>query len=458
MRTPLNVLCFVVLLGIPWAVNGGAVDIDLHVDKTNWIDPTDPLPVKKPTILVARHAESSCPLDCSEENEQLRNAYAELQQSKASSVDVLLKHILRQFFRKLNVDVTTSVSVFKTAEVLLSANELDVVRRYLGSNKSADEFGLREDVRFALENFVVESDVRSEGSMFSLLHRAVPYIMFLNVLILPLAAFGVARSIFSLRQLILIMLIGAFFVSCYFTYARKYQEVLAHRFTRLEQRQDAACSPNGLMAEAYNVILSYVRIKGKSECLQKYEDLLIEPILQVDVLQVVAEVLTNFFLSPLSVVGGHLNKFFNDFFVDTPIHLALVKTLFLLFVLFFMSGYRIRTLLATLEPAESIARRFLPPPTSSDSQGLLEPRPQRRELQLQNNHRPHQHAVEHRPPPVHVSESSPDALVVLPSSSNEKDSDPDVSWAMQNDQHVTKDRPRTPQKRSRSLGRTMLFY
>lgn len=25
------------------------------------------------------------------------------------------------------------------------------------------------------------------------------------------------------------------------------------------------------MAEAYNVILSYVRIKGKSECLQKYE-------------------------------------------------------------------------------------------------------------------------------------------------------------------------------------------
>ena len=77
MRTPLIVLGFIVLLGIPWTVNGGAVDIDLHVDKTNWIDPTDPLPVKKPTILVSRHAESSCPLDCSEVVRRLEEVWTQ---------------------------------------------------------------------------------------------------------------------------------------------------------------------------------------------------------------------------------------------------------------------------------------------------------------------------------------------------------------------------------------------
>lgn len=78
--------------------------------------------------------------------------------------------------------------------------------------------------------------------------------------------------------------------------------------------------------------------------------MLIEPILLVDPLQVIGEVIANFFFSPLSVIGTHLNKFFHDFFINTPIHLAIFKGLFLVLLLFYLTGYRIRTLLATIEP------------------------------------------------------------------------------------------------------------
>jgi hypothetical protein len=41
------------------------------------------------------------------------------------------------------------------------------------------------------------------------------------------------------------------------------------------------------------------------------------------------QVMSNFFLTPFSVAGLHLNRFFKQFFANTPIHLALLMTLFL---------------------------------------------------------------------------------------------------------------------------------
>lgn len=71
-------------------------------------------------------------------------------------------------------------------------------------------------------------------------------------------------------------------------------------------------------------------------------------------------------MSPLSVVGVHLNKFFNDFFLETPILLSIFKVIFLLLTLFYFTGYRyvfwpcyytfnrlfrVRTWFGTIEPA-----------------------------------------------------------------------------------------------------------
>lgn len=76
-----------------------------------------------------------------------------------------------------------------------------------------------------------------------------------------------------------------------------------------------------------------------------------EPLWLVDPLQVFGEVLTNFLMSPFSVLGIHLNKFFNDFFIDTPVPLAVVKLVFIVLIMFYLFGYRVRTIFATIEPA-----------------------------------------------------------------------------------------------------------
>jgi hypothetical protein len=57
--------------------------------------------------------------------------------------------------------------------------------------------------------------------------------------------------------------------------------------------------------------------------------MLIEPFLLVDPLQVLAEVLSNFFLAPLSVAGIHMNRFFKNFFINIPFHLSILMALFI---------------------------------------------------------------------------------------------------------------------------------
>lgn len=85
-----------------------------------------------------------------------------------------------------------------------------------------------------------------------------------------------------------------------------------------------------------------------------FHDMLVEPFLLVDPLRVFGEVVTNFLMSPFSVIGIHLNKFFNDFFVDTPFILAIVKLLIILLVLFYLSHYRIKSIFFTIEPARKL--------------------------------------------------------------------------------------------------------
>lgn len=74
----------------------------------------------------------------------------------------------------------------------------------------------------------------------------------------------------------------------------------------------------------------------------------------MDPLHIVGEVLTTFLMSPFTVGGLHLNKFFNDFFIDTPLPLLIVKMIFLVFGFFYVFGYRLRTIFFTLEPARPI--------------------------------------------------------------------------------------------------------
>ncbi|KAI6243941.1 Chloride channel CLIC-like protein 1 [Aphelenchoides fujianensis] len=293
MPLPL-IFCLLLLLSVH-PIAADEPDVNLQLDKSGWVDLSDPLGAGRRPGDVAVKCENEDELnDCRRKNEELLRMNEELRTQRPNSVDVLLKHVLRQFFLKLDVDVRSSAAVDRHAHVRLSEVQMTVVRSYLGSQKENEEVGLRERLRDVLENFLIRDDV-GDG-LFVHLVRWLPTLCLLNVIVLPLAALIILRKITSLRVFLGFFLISSFCCSYYFT-----------RFSRSDVSNNS-CAPQGLVAEAVDVLLSYVRIKGKNRCLQQYEDMLIEPFLLVDPLQVFGEVVTSFLMSPFSVLGLHLNK------------------------------------------------------------------------------------------------------------------------------------------------------
>ena len=91
------------------------------------------------------------------ENKRLQKRIQSMEEARAAdSVDVLLRHILRNFLKRLNIDQTRSQGVYSNARVMLTEENLRVIRKYMESDRTAEEFGLREDVRYALEDFISE--------------------------------------------------------------------------------------------------------------------------------------------------------------------------------------------------------------------------------------------------------------------------------------------------------------
>lgn len=71
--------------------------------------------------------------------------------NKVASGDVLLKHVLRQFLHKLNIELHPGFPVEVEAVVRLSEFDVKTLHDYLESSKSSV---LRDNVRVALAHFV----------------------------------------------------------------------------------------------------------------------------------------------------------------------------------------------------------------------------------------------------------------------------------------------------------------
>lgn len=66
----------------------------------------------------------------------------------------MLKHILRQFLRDLEVDEKSDTSFYKKTYASLSEEKFAVIKRYLASQKVVEEVALRERVREALHGLI----------------------------------------------------------------------------------------------------------------------------------------------------------------------------------------------------------------------------------------------------------------------------------------------------------------
>uniref|UniRef100_A0A914ZCJ7 Chloride channel CLIC-like protein 1 n=1 Tax=Parascaris univalens TaxID=6257 RepID=A0A914ZCJ7_PARUN len=333
------------------------VDVDLTVDRTGWKDPLDPFsPYQKYEHDIDKL------MNCEEQLELCRRDKSNVEDPLTKTTighvsgrdDPTLKLIIRNMLSRLHVDINEVTYVDRLASVYLNANDVETVRRYL--NSEGESISLREQVRVILEQFIVQQDLYSEPSFPIRLGTAIsPYLPLLNLCLLVPAVIILLSSRHSSQSLFFMVFSTAFLISLFIVYNRKYQENVAARIARSKMAIADHCKPKGLLSEALNILGGFVFIKGKSECLQYHEDLFIDPLYEISPLDVVCDVLSNFIFTPLGVFGRHFNLFFNEFYRDSPIPLVFVKTVLFIFltisILFWACGYRLRTIFATLEPA-----------------------------------------------------------------------------------------------------------
>ncbi|EJD75604.1 hypothetical protein LOAG_17284 [Loa loa] len=267
---------------------GENIDLDLHVDRENWLDPNDPFASSSFCTRNTLDQLAVCQANlkkCLKVGDHTESHYVH---------DSTLKHIVRNFLHRMDVDIDKTKRVDRTVEVYLDADSLVVLRKYL--NSKDETITVREQVREILEIMIVPQHYEDVSSA--------------NI---------------------------------------------AARMSRARKSLTEKCKADNFFTSAMNVVSGLFLFKGENECEQHYKDLYVEPIYEIAPLDVICEVLSNFVFTSLGVFGRHFNTFFNEFFRDSPLHFIIVKTITFFFLivvlLFWLGGYRMHTFMATIEPA-----------------------------------------------------------------------------------------------------------
>ncbi|VDM10070.1 unnamed protein product [Wuchereria bancrofti] len=317
------VLLILIYLDLLFGSTGENIDLDLHVDRENWLDPNDPfsssLFCTKNTLdqLAVCQANLKGCLKGSKKTAQEISVESHAEDHYIH--DLTLKHVVRNFLHRMDVDIDKTKRVDRIVEVYLDGDSLAVLKKYL--NSKDETITVREQVREVLERMIVPQHYEDISSVKRTFDMVVTFLPLLNAA----------------------LLIPAIVVN------------IAARMSRAEKSIAEKCKANNFFSTAMNMVSGLFVFKGEDECEQHYKDLYVNPIYEISLLDVICEVLSNFIFTSLGVFGRHFNIFLNEFLRDSPLHFIVVKTITLFFLivllLFWLGSYRIRTFMATIEPA-----------------------------------------------------------------------------------------------------------
>ncbi|VDK76153.1 unnamed protein product, partial [Onchocerca ochengi] len=292
--------------------NGENIDLDLHIDQENWIDPNDPFASSSFCTKNTLDQLALCQANlkkCLKVEDHTENHYIQ---------DSTLKHIVRNFLHRMNVDIDKAKRVDRTVEIYLDADSLVILKKYL--NSKDETITMREQVREIMEELIVPLHYEDPSFVKHAFNMIVTFLPLLNAVLLAPALANIAA-----------------------------------RMSRAEKSLTEKCKAENFLSTVLDIVSGLFVLKQENECEQHYKDLYVDPIYEIAPLDVICEVLSNFVFTSLGVFGRHFNIFFNEFFRDSPLHFIVLKaiTFFFLIVvlLFWLGGYRIRTFLATLEPS-----------------------------------------------------------------------------------------------------------
>ncbi|KAK6112736.1 putative integral membrane protein [Brugia pahangi] len=311
----MTVLLILIYLDLLFGSTGENMDLDLHVDRENWLDPNDPF---SPSSFCTKNTLDQLAV-CQANFKRCMKVESHVEGHYIH--DSTLKHIVRNFLHRMDVDIDKTKRVDRIVEVYLDGDSLAVLKKYL--NSKDETITVREQVREVLEKMIVLQHYEDISSVKRIFDMVVTFLPLLNA----------------------VLLIPAIMAN------------IAARMSRAEKSVAEKCKANNFFSTAINMVSGLFVFKGEDECEQHYKDLYVNPIYEISLLDVICEVLSNFIFTSLGVFGRHFNIFLNEFLRDSPLHFIVVKTITLFFLivlfLFWLGGYRLRTFMATIEPADT---------------------------------------------------------------------------------------------------------
>uniref|UniRef100_A0A0R3RM00 Chloride channel CLIC-like protein 1 n=1 Tax=Elaeophora elaphi TaxID=1147741 RepID=A0A0R3RM00_9BILA len=315
-------LLIMVFLDLLFGCSGENIDLDLHVDQENWLDPNDPFASSSFCTKNTLDQLALCQANlkkCLKGSKMIKLTLPVEDDAENHYVhDLTLKHIIRNFLHRMDVDIDKTKRVDRNVEVYLNAESLAILKKYL--NSKGEAITMREQVREVLEGMIV-----------------------------PVSFLSRVGDV---------------------------QANIAARMSRAEKLLTEKCKADSFLSTAVDMVSGLFFLRGENECEQHYKDLYVDPLYEIAPLDVICEVLSNFIFTSLGVFGRHFNIFFYEFFRDSPLHFIILKviTFFFLIValLFWLGGYRIRTFMATIEPTGiTHVSRMLPPSDDRSSEERL---------------------------------------------------------------------------------------
>jgi len=214
---------------------------------------------------------------------------------------------------------------------------------------------MRERVRYILEEFIEVNPSLDNDMLPRWMALCVQYLPIFNVVVLLPASVLLLKAMSRQRSFRTLFLGIVFLWSFATTYWRMYQEKFAARMSRFKDTMPGDCLPKGTWEQVADYVLSFVRFRSKTQCLQYYEDRYVDVFWEVSLIDAFAVTLSNCIFTPLGFLGRHLNVFLKEYFEDSPLPVLLMKTVLLVvmvvLLLLFTCGYRLRTWFWTLEPS-----------------------------------------------------------------------------------------------------------
>ncbi|EGT54609.1 hypothetical protein CAEBREN_30387 [Caenorhabditis brenneri] len=223
-------------------------------------------------------------------------------------------------------------------------HSMSVLSKYL-NNIAADLPEDREAVRASLSKMIKVIGAAPDPTWQDTMISLQPFIITLNIFILPAAAVVVIRSIVRPRNFRILVFTTFLFISMYSGFNRKYQEAESRRFARFQESSKDACAPKGLLSRIVEFVASPFQYRQKSNCLKYIESQTISIFNEISIIEVFSETISDGFFAFMSTSAKHVNLFFRNLYDGVPILAQIVTTFFV-----FSMIVKIRTPFFSYEP------------------------------------------------------------------------------------------------------------